>query len=302
MGWLDAKLAAAVTAAVVFAASAFAGIDAGLAAYTPGQLALLRFVTASALLAGYIGATRTKLPKPALRDLPAIALAGILAFSVYNIALGYGQLTVPAGTASLLIATIPAFTALWAAILLHERLGGRGWTGIAVSLAGIALISVGKDHGFGLNLGALLVLLAALSASVYFAFQKPYLARYGAFPFTTYAIWAATVFLLPFAPGTIAQIQQAPLEPTLAAIYLGVSTPLAYATAAYAFTRMQASRAVTIESLIPPTAILIAWLWLGQVPPILSLVGGAIAVFGVALVHLRTRRDAPAMPRLKKRS
>ena len=36
--------------------------------------------------------------------------------------LGYGQLTVPASTASLLIATIPAFTALWVVAFLKERL------------------------------------------------------------------------------------------------------------------------------------------------------------------------------------
>ena len=52
-----------------------------------------------------------------------MALAGFLAFSAYNVLLGYGQTSVPAGTASLLIASIPAFTALWAVAFLHERLG-----------------------------------------------------------------------------------------------------------------------------------------------------------------------------------
>jgi len=144
-----------------------------------------------------------------------------------------------------------------------------------------------------LDPGAFLILLSAVCVSVYFVFQRPYLAKYGALAFTTYAIWAGTVCVLPYLPGLFSQSLTAPTGTSLVLVYLGLfPTALGYVTYAYAMSRMNASAAVSFLYLIPVLAYLIGWAWLGEAPTSLSVLGGLLALAGVVLVNRRGPEQA----------
>jgi drug/metabolite transporter (DMT)-like permease len=297
-GWPAAGLlpvAAAAAATILFWGSAFAGIRAGLHSYSPTHVALLRFLVASAVLAVYALATRMRLP--ARRDLPLVLLLGLLGFAFYNVALNIGELRIAAGPAALLIQTVPIWTALAATIVLRDRLRLFGWIGIAISFAGALLIALGKGGGFDLGWGAGLVVLAAISASAYNIIQKRMLDRYRPVEITTYAVWAGTLLLLPFAGGLAGQVRAAPLADTLAIVYLGVfPAAIGYVTWAYVLSRFPAAQAASFLYGVPVMAFLVGWMWLGEAPTAIDAIGGLLALGGVAVVNTLGRPRSAGRP------
>ena len=270
LGW---RVWAAVAVMLLLWASAFAAIRAALLAFPPGELALLRFLVASATLGGITVARRAPLPRR--RDLPVLFLLGLTGITFYHLALNSGEVVVTAGAASLLIASAPMFTALLATFVLGERLPPLGWLGIGLGLVGVALISLGEGGGVRLEPRALVILGAAISASLYTVLQKRYIVRYPPLAFTTYFVWAGTIPLLVFLPGLLKELPHAPPAAIAAAVYLGVfPAGLAYVLWVYCLTVLSASRLSSFLYLNPVLAIGIAWGWLGEVPTWPSLVGG----------------------------
>lgn len=285
----DLRIICAHAFTILIWGSAFPAIRMGLESYTPEHLTLLRLLIASFILLLFSFIYKLRLPD--LKDIPVIFIFGALGFTFYHIALNYGEKTVNAGSASLIVSVTPIVTAIFASVFMNEKMKLNGWIGGVISFIGIAFISFSQGDAIQLNSGGLFILLAAISESLFFVFQTSYLKKYGFLPFTIYTILSSTVCMLIFLPGVYQEILAAPLEVNLSVIYLGVfPTVLPYIALAYIISRAGASEATSSLYLTPITACFVAWIWLGEVPTLISIIGGGITILGIVIAHIPVLR------------
>lgn len=275
----------AVIFLVIFWASAFIGIKIALEGLTPGHLSLLRFLIASATLLPVLLVMKARLiPKP--KDIPYFFMLGALGISIYHTALNFGELGVSAGAAALILATVPALSAILARFILKDRLPVLAWFGIVISFFGVVLIAIGDSASFGLNVFALLVMVSAVVAAFANVLQKPMFKHYSAIEVSAYMTWSGTLLLLIFLPGLSADIATATMRPLLATIYIGVfSAAIANALFTYILSKIPVGQATSYLYAIPVTSLVIAWLVLGEIPSQLTALGGAIALVGIVIVN-----------------
>lgn len=284
MNW---KILFAYSITILLWGSAFLAIKFGLQSYSPEHLAALRlFIGAIGLI---VFAAVRKIRLPDIKDVPVILLLGFLGFTVYHTALSFGENSVSAGESSLIVSTTPIFSAILATLFLKERFPKIGWLGSITAFLGVAMISFGKDDSLTmLPLGALWILTAALGESFYFVFQSKYLKKYGFFPFTIYTIIAGTVCMLFFLPGLAGEVLSASPSSTYAVLYLGLfPTLIPYFALAYITSKVGPSEATSSLYLTPAIALIISWVWLGEIPALLSLAGGTLTLIGVSLLSLK---------------
>jgi drug/metabolite transporter (DMT)-like permease len=282
---LDRTTALLLAGTLLAWSSAFAAIRAGLSGFGPAELGAARFAIAAGPAALFLLITRPALPER--HELWRFFIGGFLFVALYTVLLNVGEQTVSAGPAAFIINLNPIITAALAMVVLSEPFGLRAWIGTALSLAGVALIALGEGQGMRIDLGALMILGAALCNSIASVAQKPLFARHKALTVAAWNILIGTLFLVPWMPSAVAQSATASSQALFAAVFLGIVPSLVgYATWTMLLARMPVSRASNFMYCVPPVAVVVGYLWLGETPSSFALIGGALALAGVVVVNL----------------
>ncbi|MGG8953629.1 MULTISPECIES: DMT family transporter [Staphylococcus] len=271
--------------------SAFPVIKIALIDFKAEHLSTLRLLIAAIIL--LILGTIKRIPLPNIKDIPFILLLGFCGFTVYHTALSIGEYYVSAGVASLIVSTTPIFSALLATYFLKERFSKLAWLGSLVAFLGVALISLG--NGDKLNvfiIGIVLVLLASFGESVYFAFQKKYLEKYGFIPLTIYTIIAGALFMFILLPGSFNELQTANMTSILSVIYLGAfPTVIPYIALAYTIQKVGVADATISLYLTPVVSLILAYFMLGETPTLFAIIGGVITLIGVTITSSNAKES-----------
>jgi drug/metabolite transporter (DMT)-like permease len=283
--WLPV-LAVAVT--LVFWSSAFVAIRHLGTTFSAGALSLGRLLVGSLAL-GVLAVSRG-VPRPSRRDWAGLVAIGVLWFGVYNVALNQGEHHVDAGTSAMLIQVSPVIIAVLATIFLGERFTAWLGAGLLLAFAGVVLIALSEPAGHNDLLGVLLCLLAALVYSISLVIQKPLVSRLPALHVTWLACTIGAVVCLPFLGSLVRETSHASAGDVAWVVYLGLfPTAIAFTTYAFALRHMTASSLGITTYLVPPLTILMGWMFLGETPPAMAYVGGALALVGVAVARRKPR-------------
>jgi drug/metabolite transporter (DMT)-like permease len=293
---LDGRALIYIAIALITWSSAYAGIAYALASFTPGEVALARLAIGSLCFALLVWVRRVPLPQRS--DWLQLAVLGLLGLTVYHLCLNYAETRIASGTAAILISLVPATTTTLSALWIGERIDARRMLGLGVALLGVVLVVLASGKQVKFQPMAGLVLVSVIVCSIFFVGQKPLFARNNMIGVTAFGFFAGTLGAVPFGLGLPHALMLAPWSHIAALLWLGIApTFVGYLAWNAALRRASASQVSSFIYFSPPIAVFIGWIWLGEEPGWLTLIGGVITVGGVALANARRKQSStPVAP------
>ncbi len=274
----------------------FPAIAVGLDYLPPLLFAAIRYDVAALLLLGYAIVRVDDWFPRGWNNLLAI-LGGGLFLVGGNGLLFVGQQTVPSGVAAIIQALVPIFTALWALLLLDERLSTIGAVGVAIGFLGTGFVVQPDPTNLlvGDTGARLLIVLQGLSVAlggVLVQRAGPTLQRT---PLTGWSMLVGALVLHAVSRGFGEALSADAMAPTAigAILYLGIfSTAIAFLIYFMILEDHGAFEAALVAYLVPIVATVVGVVVLGESLSLLTILGFGLVAIGFALLKRRAITDA----------
>ncbi len=268
----------------------FSFVALGLPDSEPVTFLALRYAIVVAVLLVAFLVLRPPLPTTR-RDWIDLIVVGLVLQAAYFTLLYLAlDLESSAGTVALIVSLQPILVALLAPSVAGERVSKTRWAGLALGLAGAAVV-IGSRSGVGGSSAA--GLLCAAAAMVALTVGTLYERRHGSehHPVTANTVQFSVALAVTLPPAIIFEGFAVEWTGDLAIslAYLVFANSLVSITLLLTMVRRnQASRVSALFFLVPPLAALIAWAVLGEALPAVAWAGMAVAAAGVALATRET--------------
>ncbi|MCC6197681.1 MAG: DMT family transporter [Burkholderiales bacterium] len=262
--------------------------------------ALWRYLIAVVLLLGFAFLLEGGLPRPTPRQWIGVVLVGATGVFVFNLCFMYGLARVPASRASLIMALNPAVTLLGAVLFLGERLTRNKVVGIAVALAGVAVV-LGRGNplhllGGGIGFGEVVLFGCPVAWAANALIARRMLPDMSPVAATTWSALAGGAMLAGAAAvsGPLVPVG-ASWQAWAALVFLGTfGTAVALVLFYDGVRRIGAARTAVFINLVPVFAVALGVLALGEPLELSMLVGGALVIGGVLLLNRPEPRGGAA--------
>ncbi len=276
---------------VVVWAATFSVAKYGLREIGPLAFAALRFLASAVLMVIWVWMAEGK-PVIRRRDWIWIVLVGLAQIGVYQIFFSVGLYYTTASNSALLLGTAPMWTAIIAVAARQERISPLQVVGILLSFTGLALVIAAGNGNLALTWenfrGDILTLIAAvLTASAAVVAKRP-LQSYSSLRVMSISMVCGSLFLVPFAwPEMMAQEwAQVSWGAWLALAYsIVLAAVISYVLWFKSVGEIGATRTVVYNTLIPPVAVLIAVITLGERFTAWQALGAIVILGGVLLTR-----------------
>jgi drug/metabolite transporter (DMT)-like permease len=240
-----------------------------------------------------IQAVRRRPAWPPRDALGPLALMGFVGVAFHQTLQAWGLTLTSAVNTGWLIGLIPLWSAILAAALLGERLGGRKIAGLTVGFSGALLVVTrGRLAGGLLALpstrGDLLVLASTVNWAVYTVLGHGTIRRLGPTRATAGALLLGAAMLAPLVLAQGSWREYAQLGPSGlgAVLFLGFAcSGLGYLFWYGALERIEATRVASFLYLEPLVTLAAAVALLGEPVGAATILGGLLVTAGVVLVQ-----------------
>jgi drug/metabolite transporter (DMT)-like permease len=219
----------------------------------------------------------------------AAAIVGTLLVLGGNGGVVWAERTIPSGLAALLVALVPLWMALLDRVVFHRHLGTRTVVGLVAGFGGAALLVGGEAAGNVDLVGMLFVVIASLCWSIgsLYSRKAPLPAR----PFVGVAmemlVGGLALAVVGIAVGELGQIDTARFSRAslVGLLYLIVfGSWIGFSAYLWLLRVARTSLVSTYAYVNPVVAVLLGWLFLGEMVTARTLVAGGIIVVAVALI------------------
>lgn len=256
----------------------------------------MRFLTAGLLLLGWLGARRGPAALRLTRaQLLSTAVIGLLLVFGGNGFVAVAEQEVPAGLAALLVSVTPLLLAVMRAAT-GDRPHRLTWLGVAFGITGIAVLA--RPTAGSSWFGPAMVLTAALCWSTGSMISKHLSAPPDLWVSAAWQMMiagAAQLLVGGLTEGFGGIDAGTPGRAWAALLYLVlVGSLIGYSSYYWLLAHAPISLTTTYTYVNPVVAVLLGWALLGERPGLRTVVGGAIAIAGVAFVITAERLPRPA--------